>query len=49
MDKLKRVAKLKKEGREEGLFVVSGSRESGITCEGTESKVEKLCGGYDCN
>lgn len=49
MDKCKRVDKLKKEGRKEGLFVVSESRESDIKCEGTESKVEELCGEYDCN
>lgn len=49
MEKLKRMDKLKKEGRKEGLFVVSESRESDIMCEGTESKEEKFCGKYDCN
>lgn len=49
MDKLKRVDKLKKEGRKEGLFVVSESRESDIMCKGTESKEEKLCGENYCN
>lgn len=43
------VEKLKTEGRKEGLFIVSESRDSDTKCKGIENKMEKLCVEYDCN